>query len=46
MLPLLLTLALAGANPAPAQVEDWNDAQVTWRDYPTGLAEARRDDKP
>lgn len=46
VLPLLLTLALAGANPATAPVEDWNDAQVTWRDYPTGLAEARRDDKP
>jgi protein-disulfide reductase (glutathione) len=40
----VLALALMGADPAVA--EDWNDAQVAWRGYAEGLAEARREGKP
>ena len=46
VLSLALLMALAAAPPRPAPVEDWNDAEVAWREYEAGLAEAKRDRRP
>ena len=44
-LPLAAALLLAAPGPARA-AGDWNDAQIQWRSYADGLAEAKKESKP
>jgi len=41
----LFMLAATGLRPALA-VEDWNDKEIAWKPYDTGLAEAKKTKKP
>jgi len=44
-LPLAAALLLAAPGLARA-AGDWNDAQIQWRSYADGLAEAKKESKP
>ena len=41
---LAVALVLGGA--IAARAHDWNDGQITWKDYEAGLAAAKKEKKP